>query len=439
MDVSELPGVDSLARELGSAHGIDHPLAVAIARDSLAGARRAIEAGEAAEPAEEARRRAERLMGSRLRRVVNATGVLLHTNLGRAPFGVDPVAPGYSNLELDLETGSRGTRGEYLHRLIAAAAGGEAALAVNNNAGALLLALAAFAGPGGRVAVSRGELIEIGGSFRLPELMEASGARLVEIGTTNRTRRSDVAKVAGEVDALLKVHPSNYRVEGFTEEVGYAAMAAIAAEAGRPFIADLGSGLLDTRTPWLEGGPPRWLEGEPGARQTLADGADVVLFSGDKLLGGPQAGIAVGTTEAIDTMAAHPIARAMRIDDRAIASLTTLFELYAAGRGADIPFWSMATTPADGIEARATAMLEASSVEATVIEGEALPGAGSVPGHAIPTPVIRLDGDPETLWSSLAAHEPPVVASRREGAVHLNLRSVLPAEDPIVTAALHVL
>jgi L-seryl-tRNA(Ser) seleniumtransferase len=269
--------------------------------------------------------------------------------------------------------------------------------------------------------------------------MAASGAQLVEVGTTNRTRRSDVTKVAADVDALLKVHPSNYRVEGFTEEVGFAEMADIAAGVAKPFIADLGSGLLDTRTPWLEGGPPRWLEGEPGARQTLADGADVVLFSGDKLLGGPQAGIAVGNAATIASMARHPIARAVRIGDRTIATLTTLFEIYAAGRGADIPFWAMATASNDTIEARAKTILEASNIDATVIEGEALPGAGSVPGHSIPTPVIRLGGSPEPIWRTLADHDPPVIASRRDGAVQVNLRSVLPSEDQIVTSALAAL
>ena len=436
MDVADLPAVDSLARELTDSFDIDHPVAVAIARDVLADARAGIAEGRVLDPVEDARRRVARLTGSRLRRVVNATGVLLHTNLGRAPYGTGEVAPGYSTLEFDLASGGRGGRGEYLHKLIAATTGGEAALAVNNNAGALLLSLAALGGAGGEVAVSRGELIEIGGSFRLPDLMAASGASLVEVGTTNRTRHSDIANVVGEVDALLKVHPSNYRVEGFTEEVGFAAMAEIARQAGKPFIADLGSGLLDIRTPWLEGGPPGWLEGEPGARQTLAEGADVVLFSGDKLLGGPQAGIAVGTEVAIRAMASHPVARALRIDDRTIASLTTLFEQYAAGRGGEIPFWAMATTPYELIEARAATIIEQSKVSAEIIEGSALPGAGSVPGHAIPTPVIRLAADPEASWRALADHDPPVIASRREGAVQVNLRSVLPDEDSIVGAAL---
>lgn len=434
MDVADLPAVDKLAHDLAESNEIQLPLAVAIARQVLGEARAAIAAGEEADPVAEAAQQVWRLSRARIGRVVNATGVLLHTNLGRAPYGSDEIPPGYSNVEFDVATGERGRRGEHLHRLIAASVGAEAALAVNNNAGALLLALAALGGD--RVAVSRGELIEIGGSFRLPDLMAASGAELVELGTTNRTRRSDVSKAAGNVDALLKVHPSNYRIEGFTEEVSYADMAAIAQEAGKPFIADLGSGLLDTRTPWLEGGPPGWLEGEPGARQTLAEGADVVLFSGDKLLGGPQAGIAAGTTSAIKTMAQHPVARAVRIDDRTIFTLTALFETYAAGRGGDIPFWSMATLSAHSIEQRSKALLTESGAPGAIVEGESLPGAGSVPGRTIPTPVIRLDGDAEDRWKSLAGHEPPVIASRRDGAVHLNLRSVLPAEDSIVAAAL---
>ena len=435
MELADLPAVDTLANELAAAYEVEHPLAVAIARDVLDDARAAIESGTAAHPVEDARRRASHIANSRLRRVINATGVLLHTNLGRAPYGADPVAPGYTNVEFDLDAGSRGRRGDHLHGLIAATSGGRAALAVNNNAGALLLALAALGGT--RVAVSRGELIEIGGSFRLPDLMTASGVELVEVGTTNRTRPADIAEVAADVDALLKVHPSNYRVEGFTEEVTFAEMASLAREAGKPLIADLGSGLLDIRAPWLVGGPPPWLEGEPGARQTLADGADVILFSGDKLLGGPQAGIAVGTVAAIDAMTRHPIARAVRIDDRKIASLTTLFETYAAGRGADIPFWAMATAPADVIESRSKEVI--AGADATIIESEALPGAGSVPGRSIPTPAIRLDGNPETVWRSLADHQPPVIASRRDGAVLVNLRSVAPSEDPIVAAALATL
>jgi L-seryl-tRNA(Ser) seleniumtransferase len=432
MDVADLPAVDSLARELAASFDVGHPIAVAIARETLGDAR----AGRIDDPVADARQRVAKLAGTRLRRVVNATGVLLHTNLGRAPFATEAIPAGYTTLEFDLDEGTRAKRGGYLHQLIAATTGAEAALAVNNNAGALLLALAALTGPSGKVAVSRGELIEIGGSFRLPDLMAASGAALVEVGTTNRTRRSDVANVAGEVDALLKVHPSNYRVEGFTESVGFDAMAEIARESAKPFIADLGSGLLDTRTPWIGGGPPAWLAGEPGARQTLASGADVVLFSGDKLLGGPQAGIAAGTLVAIRAMASHPLARALRLDHRRIGSLTSLFEMYANGRGAEIPFWQMATAPAEEIETRSRAVLDTAGIAAAIVPGSAVPGAGSVPGNTIATPVIQLPGDADARWHALADHDPPVVASRKDGATQVNLRSVLPDEDPIVVSAL---
>jgi L-seryl-tRNA(Ser) seleniumtransferase len=367
--------------------------------------------------------------------VINATGVLLHTNLGRAPTAGPDVSRA-SNLELDLETGSRGRRSTYLNALIASTVGAEAGLVVNNNAGALFLALAALAGRDGRVIVSRGELIEIGGSFRLPDLMAASGVHLVEVGTTNRTRKSDFTAVPGTVEAVLKVHPSNYRVEGFTEEVLFSEMSAVANALDAPFIADVGSGLLDAEVPWIAGGRPAWLAGEPGVRQTLEQGADVVLFSGDKLLGGPQAGIAAGTAASIEQMATHPVARALRINSPTIAMLTTTFEAYASGLAASLPFWTMATAPPNVIYSRTLETLEASGVDGAIVEGESLPGAGSVPGLAIPTPVLRLEGREEDVWRSLAGHETPVIAARRDGAALLNLRSVHPDEDSIVAAAL---
>jgi L-seryl-tRNA(Ser) seleniumtransferase len=320
--------------------------------------------------------------------------------------------------------------------LAAALVGAPAALVVNNNAGALLLALAAVAGRSGRVAVSRGELIEIGGSFRLPELMTASGVRLVEVGTTNRTRIDDYERVIGHVDAVLKVHPSNYRVEGFTEEVGFGALADLTKAAGTPFIADIGSGLLDTGTPWLPGGPPTWLSGEPGAVQTLSQGADVVLFSGDKLLGGPQAGIAAGSQSVIARMSAHPLARALRVPGATLESLGEVLEMYATGRGSEIPFWEMASIPEADLEDRSRALLARSGASGTIVDGESLPGAGSVPGVAIPSRVIRLGGPPEATWQALLHHDPPIVASRRDGAVHLDLRTVDPRHDPLIATAL---
>ncbi|MCJ7780342.1 MAG: L-seryl-tRNA(Sec) selenium transferase, partial [Acidimicrobiia bacterium] len=369
------------------------------------------------------------------RAVINATGVLLHTNLGRAPID-DTSTPFFSNLEFDLESGERGNRANYLHTLIASTVGAEAALVVNNNAGALFLSLTALAGRDGRVAVSRGELIEIGGSFRLPDLMAASGAHLVEVGTTNRTRESDFVDAPGTIEAILKVHPSNYRIKGFTEEVPFSKMADIAHGLDAPFVADIGSGLLDESTPWLEGGPPEWLADEPAARQVLEQGADVVLFSGDKLLGGPQAGIAVGRRSSIERMAKHPVARAVRVNAATIASLTSTFEAYASGRAATIPFWKMATAPAEDLRRRTADVLRSSGAIGSIVDGESLPGAGSVPGRTIPTPVLRLDGVDERVWTSLAHHDPPVVAARRDGATVVNLRSVTPDEDSIVAAAL---
>jgi L-seryl-tRNA(Ser) seleniumtransferase len=436
----DLPSVDALGALLGAESDLPRPLVIAVARDAIEQARTAALAGETADPAVAAATRLQALADARPREVINATGVLLHTNLGRAPLpepARSVTAPGgYTNVEFDLDEGHRGRRGRYVRALAAALVGAPAALVVNNNAGALLLALAAVARRGGRVAVSRGELIEIGGSFRLPELMTASGVRLVEVGTTNRTRIDDYERVIGHVDAVLKVHPSNYRVEGFTEEVGFGALADLTKAAGTPFIADIGSGLLDTGTPWLPGGPPTWLSGEPGAVQTLSQGADVVLFSGDKLLGGPQAGIAAGSQSVIARMSAHPLARALRVPGATLESLGEVLEMYATGRGSEIPFWEMASIPEADLEDRSRALLARSGASGTIVDGESLPGAGSVPGVAIPSRVIRLGGPPEATWQALLHHDPPIVASRRDGAVHLDLRTVDPRHDPLIATAL---
>ncbi|MEA2058857.1 MAG: L-seryl-tRNA(Sec) selenium transferase, partial [Actinomycetota bacterium] len=436
----DLPSVDALGAHLGAESDLPRPLVIAVARDAIEQARTAMLAGEPAEPALAAATRLRALADARPREVINATGVLLHTNLGRAPLpepARSVTAPGgYTNVEFDLDGGRRGRRGRYVRALAAALVGAPAALVVNNNAGALLLALAAVAGRSGRVAVSRGELIEIGGSFRLPELMTASGARLVEVGTTNRTRLDDYERMIGHVEAVLKVHPSNYRVEGFTEEVGFEALADLTKAAGTPFIADIGSGLLDTGTPWLPGGPPTWLSGEPGAVQTLSQGADVVLFSGDKLLGGPQAGIAAGSESVIARMGAHPLARALRVPGATLESLGEVLEMYATGRGREIPFWEMASIPETDLENRSRALLARSGASGTIVDGESLPGAGSVPGMAIPSRVIRLGGPSEATWQALLHHDPPIVASRRDGAVHLDLRTVDPRHDPLIATAL---
>lgn len=445
MELRDLPGVDKLAAELEKLLPYPLPGAVIVeaARNAIEAARGQLIDGsnEPVDPQRAALEELEPLATSRPRSVLNATGVLLHTNLGRAPLAPEAAtsarehAVGYQNLEVDLATGSRGGRGDYLSRMLCSLTGAEAALAVNNNAGALLLALAALAG-GRRVLVSRGELIEIGGSFRLPDLMAASGADLVEVGTTNRTRLSDYESELEGAAAILKVHPSNYRVEGFTEEVGYAALAEVAARNGIPFIADVGSGLLDERTPWLSGPPPSWLRGEPGVRQTLDAGSSVVIFSGDKLLGGPQAGIAVGEAGVIGAMRKHPIARALRTDGPSQTALVETLELYATGRGASVPFWAMATMDVAELESRSEALAKLIGPAADVIESHSVPGAGSVPGEMIPSPAVRVSGDADRLWKSLISANPPVLARRKEGNLEIDLRAFPAGDDERLAAIL---
>ncbi len=273
--------------------------------------------------------------------------MLLHTNLGRAPVAHEQSA-GYTNLELDLATGERGSRSDHAGALLALACGAEAALVVNNCAAAVLLALAALASGRG-VVVSRGELVEIGGGFRIPEVMSQSGARLVEVGTTNRTRVADVTRAlrTDDVALVLKVHRSNYRIVGFTEEVGVAELAEVASATGVPVVVDLGSGLLDEACPWLPAGPPAWLAGEPGARQALGAGAGLVTFSGDKLLGGPQAGIVAGRAELVERCRRHPLARALRPGGLVLDALQSTALAYLRRDGAAIPFWRMATERVD--------------------------------------------------------------------------------------------
>ena len=328
------PSVDALARGLATS-GLPHPLLVDVAREAIA-------AGDA----DSAAARAEQLRRTLLQPVINATGVLLHTNLGRAPLAAAPPAPA-TNLELDLATGQRGSRQDHCGRLVARLCGAERAIVVNNNASAVLLVLAALA-RGREVVVSRGESVEIGGGFRVPEVMEQSGARLVDVGTTNRTRRADyqaaLTRPGADVALILKVHPSNYRVEGFVEGTSVAEVATL--DAAVPVVADIGSGLLDAACPWLADGPPAWLEGEPAARQTLAAGAALVTFSGDKLLGGPQAGVIAGRADLVAACSAHPLARALRPGALVLGALQDVLLAYLRrDAGTTVPFWRMAGLP----------------------------------------------------------------------------------------------
>ncbi|MBV8160948.1 MAG: L-seryl-tRNA(Sec) selenium transferase [Acidimicrobiia bacterium] len=406
------PSVDALARELADV-GLPHPLRVDAARDAIA----------AGDPSS-ARARAERLRLDLLRPVVNATGVLLHTNLGRAPLAHIQQAS-YTNLELDLATGRRGSRHRSAAGLLARAAGAEAALVVNNGAAAVLLALAALARDRD-VIVSRGELVEIGGGFRVPDVMAQSGARLVEVGTTNRTHRRDYERAVSAstgMGLVLKVHQSNYRIVGFTAAVDVAELATL----GPPVVVDLGSGLLDASTPWLAGGPPSWLAGEPAVRQTLEAGPAIVTFSGDKLLGGPQAGVIAGRADLVEACAAHPLARALRPGALVLAALQETALAYLRRDGAAIPFWRMATLPADDLRRRAEALGIGEPIDTVAVAG-----AGSLPGLDIPSAGVAVEGD---LTAALRTNDPPVLARTRDGRTLLDLRTVDPADDALVAKA----
>lgn len=437
MPQPHLPSIDLLVRQL-HADGLPRHLVVEAAREAVAAAR----ADAGIDPRQRAEATVAALRRSRPQRVVNATGVMLHTNLGRAPLHPEAAeaarqaAVGYGNVELDLTSGDRGSRAGYLRRLLATLCRAEAALAVNNNAAAVFLALTAL-GEQGRVPVSRGELIEIGGSYRLPELMEAAGVELVEVGTTNRTRLGDYRRAVGEpVALLLKVHPSNYRIEGFVEEAPLSELARLAAEIGVPLLFDAGSGLVDDRTPWLPGPPPRWLAGEPGVVQALEQGADLVTFSGDKLFGGPQAGIVVGRGDLVERIRRHPAARAMRLDGPTLAALTVTAERYADGTAAELPFWRMATTSYQELEQRAQRLLTDAGVDADLEPGASTVGAGSVPGAEVPTPLVAPKGSADRIFTRLLAADPPVLARREAGRLLIDLRTVDPADDPHLAAAL---
>jgi L-seryl-tRNA(Ser) seleniumtransferase len=415
----DLPSVDELSRDL------DDPLAVAGARAVLERAREEIRAG--ADPGdlrERLREELERVRRPSLRRVLNATGVLVHTNLGRAPLADAALervrdAAGYSNLELDLSSGSRGSRHDHLAPLLRRLTGAEAALVVNNNAAALLLALAALA-DGREVVVSRGELIEIGDGFRIPEVLAGSGARLVEVGTTNRTRAADYERAIGpETALLLRVHPSNFRVVGFAERPRLEELAAVARRHGVPLVDDLGSGAL------VE------VDGEPTPADALAAGADLVCFSGDKLLGGPQAGILAGRADLVERLRRHPLQRALRPDKLTLAALEGTLAL-SLDRPDEIPLLRMLREPAEAVRARAERL--AATVGGTVEETVARAGGGALPLAELPSSACAVE---EELAVALRGHEPPVVAVVRDGRTLLDCRTLTDAEaDEVAQAVL---
>ena len=422
MELRDLPSVDELAR------GVDDPLAVAAARGLLARAREEIQAG--ADPGDLHERLRGELTAARtpsLRRVLNATGVIVHTNLGRAPLAEEALARvvetarGYSNLELDLRDGVRGSRQDHVAGILRRLTGAEAALVVNNNAAAVLLALAALA-EGREVVVSRGELIEIGDGFRIPDVLARSGARLVEVGTTNRTRAADYERAVGpETALLLRVHQSNFRVVGFAALPKLAELAAVARRHELPLVDDLGSGVLGE------------IADEPSARECLAGGADLVCFSGDKLLGGPQAGIVAGRADLVEKLRRHPLQRALRADKLTLAALEGTLQLHLDAPER-IPVLRMLRQDAAAIRARAERL--ASLTGGTVEETVARVGGGALPLAELPSFACAVD---EALAAPLRSGEPPVVGIVRDGKLLLDCMTLADEEIDEVAAAVRCL
>jgi L-seryl-tRNA(Ser) seleniumtransferase len=417
----DLPSVDELAR------GSDDSLAVEAARVVLARAREDIRAG--ADPGDLEERLRDELAAARsarLRRVLNATGVVVHTNLGRAPLPeaalerVREVGRGYSNLEYDLSAGTRGSRQDHVAAILRRLTGAEAALVVNNNAAAVLLALAAFA-EGRDVLVSRGELIEIGDGFRIPDVLARSGARLVEVGTTNRTRAADYERAIGpETAVLLRVHQSNFRLVGFTELPAVAELAKVAQRHELPLVDDLGSGAL------LQ------IEDEPSVRESLEAGADLVCFSGDKLLGGPQAGIVVGRADLVERLRRHPLQRAVRADKLTLAALEGTLALYLEPERAlrEVPVLRMALEDTDAVRARAERLAEVTGGEVEETVGRI--GGGALPLAELPSFACAVE---EELAAPLRAGDPPVVGVVRDGRLLLDCRTLGDVEAEEVAAA----
>ena len=435
-----LPSVERLLAHHAVA-GLARPLVLEAARHVIAAAReRALRDGGAPAVGELAAAVAAAVTSAErpsLRTVINGTGVIIQTNLGRAPVSAEAaramaeVAAGYSNLEYELEAGARGSRAGHLEPLLRAVTGAEAGLAVNNNASAILLALTALA-RGREVVIARGQLVEIGGGFRVPDVMLQSGARLVEVGTTNRTYARDYADaLTVESAALLRVHASNFKLVGFTHEASLAELAALAEERGLALIDDLGSGsLLDTAR--------YGLAHEPTVQESVAAGADVVCFSGDKLIGGPQAGILVGKKGAIDLLKRHPLARAVRLDKASIAGLEVTLRHYRRGEGAEnVPVWRMIAASVDHLAARAEtwrAALAQVGIAAAVVETQSAVGGGSLPGETLPTRALAVAArdSAEALARRLRLADPPLVARIERDRVLVDPRTVFPEQDGTV-------
>ncbi|WP_324717242.1 L-seryl-tRNA(Sec) selenium transferase [Carboxydochorda subterranea] len=453
-----LPSVDEALHQAAvreTTSRLPRPLAVRVVREAIDAVRERLEDGGAGEPVEglvqaEVRRRAEELAARRLQPVINATGVVIHTNLGRAPLpqaavrAIAEVAQGYSNLEWDILSGRRGRRDTRIEPLLQALTGAEAGLVVNNNAAAVLLVLAAVA-RGREVIVSRGELVEIGDSFRIPEIIAHSGCVLKEVGTTNRTRPDDYEKAIGpQTGAILKAHPSNYRIVGFTESVEARTLAEMAHRRGLLLLVDLGSGAMVPSEAWGAGSH------EPTAREMVEAGADAVMFSGDKLLGGPQAGIVAGRRDVVQMARRHPLFRAVRVGKLTLAALAAVLDLYLEGRVTDVPVWEMLHRAQDQLLERAHRLAEAirqrlageleQAVTVRAVAMEAEVGGGSLPGAALPSAGVEIaaagdEGLAECLARALRLGRPPVVGRIERERLVLDLRTVWPEQDEAVAEA----
>ena len=443
-DVSlrSIPSVDRLVRELGETD-VPRPAVVAVVRRELAGIRESRAEMTLEQVVARVRGALETLRRARIQPVINGTGIIIHTNLGRSPLGpaviqtLAEVGANYNNLEYDLTGGERGGRAAYLESNLALLCGAEAATVVNNCAAALVLTLRHFAkGPRPEVVISRGELVQIGGGFRVPEILEASGATLREVGATNKTTLDDYSRAIGDRTAMvLKVHRSNFFMGGFVESPTTEQIAEVARAKGVPFVEDLGTGAtFDTAA--LGGG-----EHEPTAAEVLGNGIDLVTFSGDKLLGGPQAGIIAGKAKLVAALKREPFFRALRCDKLILAALQTTVDLCLSGETAGVPIHAMMHADPNELAARAEKLASALAgmpLTASVGKGEARIGGGTMPRTVIPS--VTLDVLPKTisleeLAARLRAGQPPVVGYVSGGRFKLDLRTVFPRQDEQVSAA----
>ena len=442
-----LPKVDALLRSPRLAETVakygERAAADAI-RQAVDALRREILSGERNElPEEEAlcaaiARRAGENSLPHFRRVLNGTGIILHTNLGRACLSesaaraVYDAARGYSNLEYDLESGSRGSRYSHAEALLCRLTGAESALVVNNNAAAVLLVLSALT-KGGEVIVSRGELVEIGGSFRVPEIMESCGAQLKEVGATNKTHLSDYEKaINGDTKALMKVHTSNYRIVGFSGTPALSGLVKLGHEHGLPVIEDLGSGCLVDLHPF-------GIHDEPTVQDSVRAGIDVVSFSGDKLLGGPQAGIIVGKKQYLDMLKKHPLNRAMRVDKMTLAALESTLRSYEAERESEIPVLAMLGAAPEELKAKAEKlhqMLEAAGIDCEVVPTCGQVGGGSVPTRDLPSFAVAFGGNVNALEEKLRRNATPIIGRIHDGKFLLDVRTLFESDFPVILEAL---